>query len=133
MALYFTLRVYWSEAGGRPNERLAEHLRAKRTAVAGLEGSLSHVSDIDAVWRRDFPDQPDWRAITIEPQDSYLEAIRDASRRIRGEHMARTLIDLVGKGERVFAVVGSGHVIRQEWSLRQALGASPAPDQPSTR
>ena len=43
--------------------------------------------------------------------------------------MTRVLLALVAEGERVFAVVGSGHVIRQEWPLRAALGAGPAWDQ----
>lgn len=47
-----------------------------------------------------------------------------------GEHMARTLVDLHRRGERVFAVVGSGNVIRIEWILRKAGGAPPAADQP---
>jgi hypothetical protein len=44
--------------------------------------------------------------------------------------MARILIHLTRQGERVFAVVGSAHVIRTEWVLRTVLGAPPAPDQP---
>lgn len=130
VALFFTTRVYWSEAGGKANEKLAEHLRAKRTDVIGLRESLTSVAHIDRVWRRDFPLQPDWRILKGEPEGTYLTEIADDSRRIRGEHMARSLIDLVRKGERVFAVVGSGHVIRLEWILRSALQAPPAPDQP---
>ena len=61
-----------------------------------------------------------------------LREIDLASRRVRGEHMARVLVDLVEHGERVLAVVGSGHVIRQEWALRAALGAEPAADQPGS-
>jgi hypothetical protein len=45
--------------------------------------------------------------------------------------MARILIDLVERGERVFAVVGSGHVIRQEWNLRAVFDQEPAWDQPA--
>lgn len=130
VALYFILRVYWAEAGGRADDSLAEHLRRKRTDVPGLEKSLGSLADIDRVWRHDFPDQPDWRTLTSDPEGTYLNSIGDDSRRVRGEHMARLLIDLVNRGERVFAVVGSGHVIRQEWILRAALGAEPAPDQP---
>lgn len=131
VALYFTLRVYWSEAGGTPDDRLAANLLRKRTDVSGLRDSLRNVADIDRVWKRDFPDQPDWRGLTGEPQAGYLARIADDSRRLRGEHMARVLIRLVRDGQRVFAVVGSGHVIRQEWTLRAALGAPPAPDQPT--
>ncbi len=129
VALYFTMRVYWSEAGGQPDDDLAEHLLAKRTAVAGLEGALGSAADIDRVWQRDFPELADWRGLRGMPADSYLREIDLASRRVRGRHMMRTLIDLVRQGERVFAVVGSGHVIRQEWALRAALGAPPAWDQ----
>jgi uridylate kinase len=47
--------------------------------------------------------------------------------------MTRILIDMVQKGERVFAVVGSGHVIRQEWNLRETFGMNPAWDQPKLK
>ncbi len=63
-------------------------------------------------------------------EPGYLADISNASQRIRGEHMARILIDLVKRGERVFAVVGSGHVIRQEWNLRTVFDQEPAWDQP---
>ncbi len=121
VALYFTMRVYWSEAGGKANDKLAKQLLSKRTDVAGLEGSLESVGDIDRVWNRDFPTLGDWRTLNTEPKGTYLAEISDDSRRVRGEHMARTLIDLTRKGERVFAVVGSGHVIRLEWILEEGL------------
>ncbi|MEN8377047.1 MAG: hypothetical protein ABFS34_16605, partial [Gemmatimonadota bacterium] len=128
VALYFFLRVYTSEAGGTANERLALDLLGKRTDVEGLRGSLVTLADVDRVWARDFPDEVDWRVLRGEP--GYLGDISTESRRIRGEHMAKILIDLVRHGERVFAVVGSGHVIRQEWSLRVVFGLEPAWDQP---
>ena len=128
VALYFFLRVYTSEAGGVANESLAADLLAKRTDVDGLRGSLASLEDVDRVWERDFPDQSDWRTLQGEP--GYLAEISDDSRRIRGEHMARILIDLVRDGERVLAVVGSGHVIRQEWNIRAVFDLEPAWDQP---
>ncbi|MBW7988960.1 MAG: TraB/GumN family protein [Planctomycetes bacterium] len=129
IALYFFLRVYSSEAGGVSDEALALDLLSKRTDVDGLRRSLSTLADVDRLWQRDFPDQDDWRIYQGEP--SYLDEISDSSRRIRGEHMARILIDLVERGERVFAVVGSGHVIRQEWNLCAAFDQEPAWDQPA--
>ena len=128
VALYFTLRVYWSEAGGQADEGLAEHLRAKRTDVDGLRGSLPDLAAMDATWRALVP-AGDWRTWT-DDMPGRLSEIDHASRAVRGEHMARILLELVTRGERVLAVVGSGHVIRQEWALRSALGATPAPDQP---
>lgn len=130
VALFFTTRVYWSESQGRPDDRLAAKLLARRTDVAGLRGAIASVEQMDQVWNRHFPELPSWRSRTTEPDHPLFAQIGDASREIRGEHMVRTLVDLVRKGERVFAVVGCSHVIRQEWMLRAALGAPPAPDQP---
>lgn len=130
VALYFTMRVYWSEAGGKADEPLAEDLLRKRTAVHGLEGTMATAADIDHVWSKSLATHGDWRTRTSMPEGTFLEEIDLASRVVRGEHMARVLVELVGRGERVFAVVGSGHVIRQEWALRSMLGAAPAGDQP---
>ncbi|HVT44707.1 MAG TPA: hypothetical protein VMT00_09975 [Thermoanaerobaculia bacterium] len=44
--------------------------------------------------------------------------------------MVRTLAGLHRSGERIFAVAGSGHVIRLEWILRASLALPAAPDQP---
>lgn len=129
VALYFFLRVYTSEAGGNANESLARDLLHKRTDVEGLRGSLVTLTDVDALWQNDFSDQVDWRVLQGEP--GYLAEISDASRQVRGDHMMRMIIDLVNKGERVFAVVGSGHVIRQEWNLRSTFNMEPAYDQPA--
>lgn len=128
VALFFTLRVYWSESGGRADEALADELRRKRTDVEGLRDALPDLAAMDATWSEAGLDG-DWRT-SQRGMQGVLRKIDLASRRVRGEHMALALIDLVGRGERVFAVVGSGHVIRQEWALRAALGAQPAPDQP---
>lgn len=131
VALFFFTRVYWGESGGKANERLAKHLLAKRTDVEGLRGALRTLDDVDRIWKRDFAGHGDWRTLKGEPDGTYLGDIADASRRVRGEHMARTIVDLVRRGERVFAVVGSGNVIRTEWMIRAALGAPPAADQPA--
>ncbi|MEM1451360.1 MAG: hypothetical protein AAGI22_19735 [Planctomycetota bacterium] len=131
VALYFFLRVYASEADGTADEGLARDLLAKRTDVDGLRGSLVTLDDVDAAWARAAPGEDGWRSLAREPRIGVLARVSDASRSARGEHMARTLVDLVRAGERVFAVVGSGHVIRQEWALRTMLGAEPAWDQPS--
>lgn len=130
VALYFFLRVYISEAGGIANDRLASDLLAKRTTISELRNSLSSLADVDRIWKRDFPETGDWRTLTDEPDERYIPAISHKSRQIRGEHMLRTLVELARQGERVLAVVGSGHVIRQEWNLRALFKMEPAWDQP---
>ncbi len=130
VALFFTLRVYASESQGRADPELALDLARKRTDVPPLVGMLETTEAVDALWKRDFARHGDWRTLASVPDSGPLAEIDQASRRIRGEHMVRVLRELVTNGERVFAVVGSGHVIRQEWALRAALGAEPALDQP---
>jgi hypothetical protein len=130
VALYFFLRVYVSEAGGQANDALALDLLHKRTDVDGLRGTLGNLADVTRVWKENYPEMDDWRFMDHEPESGTLAEISSESRRVRGEHMPRVLIDLVGNGERVFAVVGSGHVIRQEWNLRSAFDLEPAWDQP---
>lgn len=138
VAVYFTMRVFWSECRGKPADALdglALHLLRKRTNVDGLRDSINSIDELDAVWDRDFSDLPDWRAAATSDRDAYtvyekadttggviLNAIGNADREVRGRHMSRTLIDLMSRGERVFAVVGRSHVIRQEPILRAALG-----------
>ncbi len=131
VALYFFLRVYTSEAGGVANESLALDLLGKRTDIDGLRGSLTTLADVDRIWQRDFPILDNWRIVQGEYEQGYLADISDASRQVRGEHMTRILVALVEQGERVFAVVGSGHVIRQEWNFRALLDTEPAWDQPA--
>lgn len=131
LALFFTLRVYWSESRGTADEDLAEDLRAKRCDVDGLHTALPDLAAMDAAWRAIVP-AGDWRTWS-EGMPGVLGEIDEASRAARGQHMASVLIELVERGERVLAVGGSGHVIRQEWALRSALGAAPASDQPVVR
>jgi len=131
VALYFTLRVYWPESRGKADEELAEELRAKRCDVDGLHTALPDLAAMDAAWRRIVP-EGDWRDWSTG-MPGVLAELDAASQSARDEHMTRALIELAERGERVFAVAGSGHVIREEWALRSALGAEPASDQPRAR
>ncbi len=130
VALFFTTRVYWSESQGHPDDGLATKLLARRTDVDGLRRVIASTEQLDQVWNKHFPDLASWRSRKTEPKHVFFGQVGDASREVRGEHMVRTLADLVRKGERVMAVVGCSHVIRQEPMLRAALDAPPAPDQP---
>ena len=48
--------------------------------------------------------------------------LANASSRARDEHMARLIIDLVQRGERVFLVCGASHALAIEPALRAAPG-----------
>ena len=55
-----------------------------------------------------------------------MKPIGDASREFRGRHMVESLTTLVSRGERVVAVVGGSHVIRQEPTLRSVITKDPS-------
>ena len=123
VATYMTLRVFTSEAKGKKGDLdgLALHLLRKRVDSDGLRGSLTSVADLDAYWRQKFPGAPNWRTLPDTEGIPLLREVGDVSREVRGDHMVRTLADLAARGERVLAVVGASHVIRQEPALAKAV------------
>src|SRR5262245_18844548 len=129
VALYYILRPYFSNLRhGRPSDPddFVEEYRRKRTRWPGLEGTFASVAEIDAVWRRDFAGEKDWRDTSDEqPLPGYLHKVWKASNAARDEHFARVIIDLVRRNERVFAVSGSSHAVKLDAALRKALDAPP--------
>jgi len=128
VALYYVLRPYVSERRfGRPDDPDAklEATRGERTRWKGLEGTLPSVAAVDELWHRDFAGLPDWRDTSDERGwPGYLQEIANASNEIRDEHFARVVIDLLTRGERVFAVAGSSHSVKLEPALLAACGES---------
>ena len=124
VATYMTLRVYASEASSvskSDQDGLALGLMHKRTDVDGLKQTFKTLEDLDGYWRKTFPDAPDWRTLRDTESIPKLRGVGDLSREIRGQQMVSTIVELVKNGERVFAVVGASHVIRQEPSLTELL------------
>jgi hypothetical protein len=125
VALFYVLRPYLSELRfGRPKdpEGFVEEFRRKRTRYPGLEGTLPSVAAIDSVWARDFAGLPDWRETSDEyGLPGYLRQLSDRSNALRDEHLASVLLDLVRRGERVFAVSGSSHAVKLDAALRAAV------------
>lgn len=126
VALFYVLRPYVSERRfGRPSNPDAklEDTRSERTQWKGLEGTLPSIAAVDELWRRDFANLPDWRDTSDERGwPGYLQEIFEASNAIRDEHFARVVIDLLARGERVFAIAGSSHAVKLEPALRAACG-----------
>lgn len=130
--LFYTLRVFLSERGFDRSrgevEELARGLLQKRGSRPGLEGSLPSLDAMDALWRAAFGDPRDWRELPPEAiwpgtEDTRLQAISRHVNRVRDRHAARTILELVQRGERVFAIAGGSHVIKQEPVLVQGLRA----------
>ena len=132
LIVFYTLRVYLSERDGTVPEKrdaLAEHLLGKRAARDGL--GPAHVPDIarfDEVWRERFPGLGEWRTLPSEalhPSDAptRLQWIATRVNEVRDEHAAAVILDLLARGERVFAIAGGSHVVKQEPVLRAGFAA----------
>ncbi|MDB4778098.1 hypothetical protein OAG68_01450 [bacterium] len=132
VATYMTLRVYSAESSRSANtpkatqDALASTLLRKRVNVKGLRDTFTSIAELDAYWNSNFPEEPDWRTLPDTEHTPLLVEVGNVSRQVRGENMVRTLVELVNQGERVLAVVGASHVIRQEPMLKQVLQGEPA-------
>lgn len=119
VALRVILGPYFSNRRhGRPEDPEAFVLDTlgERSRWPGVEGAVSTIDGINAAWNRYFPEGPDWR--DVSDQYGLPGFLRDLDiNGCRQEHFARLIIDLVRRGERVFAVAGSSHAVRLEGAL----------------
>ena len=122
VALFYILRPYFGNIRfGKPDnpDAVAEGYIRERSDYPGIENMISSVEQIDIIWERDFPDEADWRDTSDQfGLPGYLGEIASRSGEARDEHFVRVIIDLVQKGERVFAIAGSSHAVKLEPALR---------------
>ena len=125
VALLQILNPYFSTVRhGKPEdpEGFVEGYRAERVRWPGLEGTFESVEAIDAYWAEMLPEGPDWREVSDQwGLPGPLDAIAAAANDLRDEHFGRVVVELVGRGERVFAVAGSSHAVRLEGPVRATL------------
>jgi hypothetical protein len=128
VALFYVLRPYFSQIRfGRPGdpEGFVDEYRRTRTRYPGLEGTLPSIRAIDSIWSRDFAGLPGWRETSDEyGLPGYLASLSARSNAIRDEHFAAVIVDLVRRGERVFAIAGSSHAVKLDGALHAALAPS---------
>ncbi|NIR70884.1 hypothetical protein GWN28_28785 [candidate division KSB1 bacterium] len=131
VTLFYTLRVFLSERGqGKTREEiddLARHLLKKRGSRPGLEGSLPNLAALDSVWNERFSGLGPWRDLppnAIHPgaEPTRLNALANLANEIRDRHATAVILDLMDQGERIFALAGGSHVVKQEPVLRAGVG-----------
>lgn len=107
-----------------PDAMVEEMLKAV-AKTPGFEGLPKTVAEFEASVEKHLPGVADWRKIDqkiFDPNPDlglFTNDIADASVNFRGKFMVRLLTAEVEKGERVFAVVGASHVVKQERALRK--------------
>jgi hypothetical protein len=125
VALFYTLRPYFSNFRyGKPDnpDAVAADYINERSDYPGIENTITNVEQIDAIWQRDFPNESDWRDTSDQfGLPGYLGEIASRSGEVRDEHFVRVIIDLVQRGERVFAIAGSSHAVKLEPALWAAF------------
>ncbi|MEM7116423.1 MAG: hypothetical protein AAF614_28570 [Chloroflexota bacterium] len=123
IALSVILSPYFSNRRfGRPAdpEGVVAEIVRKRRDWPGIEGVLGDVTAVNQAWQNHFPNGPDWRDVSDEyGLPGFLGQID--GNLARDEHFVRVIIDLVEKGERVFAVAGSSHAVKLEAALQATL------------
>jgi hypothetical protein len=128
VALFYILRPYFGQMKfGKPSDpdEFVAGTIGRRTKIAGLEGSISSIAEIDSLWDADFSGRKDWRDTDDRNGwPGYLNDIAASSNAFRDEHFARVVIHLVQNGNRVFAVCGSSHAVKLEKTLISALRPS---------
>jgi hypothetical protein len=130
ITLFYTLRVFFNERKGVDPEDiddLAAHLLSKRGSRDGLAGSLKSLKEMDDLWQRKYKDLGDWRTAphtVLGPNanpTTDLHRIGNLVNEARDIHAAKIISELVNKGERVFAIAGGSHVVKQEPVLRATI------------
>jgi hypothetical protein len=90
-----------------------------------LPGAPALLAELDAGARRLLPTLADWRQIDKEWLDpfpdhphAYTNAVANVLSSFRDEAMLKTIASALAAHERVLAVAGASHVVRQEQRLR---------------
>jgi hypothetical protein len=128
LLLFYVLRSYTARAVSRRSDGQARELVRERGRWPGLEGAIPSLAAMDSIWQVEFPDGPPWRELPWQAtwptgSESWLNEISAAVNRVRDQYIVAVISSLVARGERVFAVIGSSHVVMQEPALRQVMAA----------
>lgn len=111
-------------------------LIARASEVGLLRGEVTSVEALERAYRRYWSEPAEWwRApeAWFDPLETsertggiFTNEVNRASSAFRDRHMARSLVEAVRAGERVFAVVGRNHVPLQAPAIECALGPGDA-------
>lgn len=125
IAMFRVLSGYMSaRRGGAVSDLKIGRLLAQRAAP--LTSALPDIAAFDAYYAAQFPDHSIWRDLPEEAlwpgkTDTLLHRMATRSNRLRDEHFNQALLELVARGERIFAIAGRSHTVIQEPILWESL------------
>jgi hypothetical protein len=134
MLFYILRRVAENNKKVNPQspDAMVEEMLKTAAKTPGFENLPKTLAEFEASVKKHLPSVADWRKIDqkiFDPNPDlglYTNDLADASVNFRGKYMVRLLAAEVEKGERVFAVVGASHVVKQEKALKKLLSEPPA-------
>jgi hypothetical protein len=107
-----------------PDALIEEMLKAS-SKMPGSENLPKTLAEFEASVKKHLPTVADWRKIdqrVFDPNPDlglFTNDLADASVNFRGKFMVQLLAAEVERGERVFAVIGASHVVKQERALKK--------------
>jgi hypothetical protein len=127
--LYYFLRAMMGYQRGVHDQPAKDYAMVQLKTLnqtRGLGGPPRTIEAVEAAIAEFSPPLADWRVVPeswFNPtrSEAFANKFSRQLSRFRDEHMLKILVTAVRSGERVFAVVGSGHVIMQERALKAAL------------
>jgi hypothetical protein len=129
--MFFTVRAvsqYVQRAGKAGLTTEVNRVLGIFGGTPGLTNAPRTIEELDASYRRSFPDDGSYEDVPASRFDpvltgTFLNDISRASSDYRDTYMVQLLAQHVSEGQRVFAVVGGTHVVMQERVLRARIGA----------
>jgi hypothetical protein len=93
-----------------PEDFIGEYL--KRASHVGRQDNFRSAADVDRAWKKQFPGGPDWRDVSdAHGLPGYLGEMSAVNNDLRNQHLVTVVKELLAKGERVFAIMGSSHAV----------------------
>jgi len=124
VAFFYAIRSHhnkWGQFSKTDQDRIIEN---EMSRSAKYRGAITSVTQVDSLWQAAYPAEASWRSYK-HPRNGWpkgiLEEIAEATNSVRDENMCRSIIELVGKGERVFISMGSSHAPRIERTLKEMI------------
>jgi hypothetical protein len=109
-------------------DREVERVIGVISRTPGLEGPPNSILELEASVARLLPQLHDWRQVplswfdpAIDPPIAWTNRLAAHGSNIRDEFIMTAIVAKVREGHRVFAVVGSSHVVMQEQPLRRRI------------
>ncbi len=130
LKVFYALRQVTEERSRKATSSLEDRISSwlsRYLPAHGLNNSPNTLEELGAACKKLFPELTDWHEVPEEwfgPRKSghYTNELASDSGNFRNRYIFRLLVDRMRRGDRVFAVIGSSHVVMLEPALIKEFG-----------